>query len=107
MNSDRANKFLGSFRHDYAGTSVNSGQYLVIAASLSGDVREIEIFDSSGRDLILSVGAEGQESGQNRMRVFPGGLDRNPVHFSLGQRLSIAPVGASADSGVLIVNMWG
>lgn len=107
MTGRRANKFIGSFRHSYAATSVNSGAWLEISSALDNNVRELEIFDGSSEDLVLSVGASGDESSHLRNRVFPGGLDRQEVTFDAGQRLAISPVSGNATSGVLLVNMWG
>lgn len=92
-------------RNSYAVTSVTTGAYVQLVASVASAIKEIEIFDSSGESLVLALGASGSEA--DKVYVFPGGNGRIPMQISVGQRLSIKAVSANAISGELLINFYG
>jgi hypothetical protein len=92
-------------RLDYTVTSVTTGAYVTLSASLAAAVKEIHIFDSSGQTLLFAVGAPGSEV--DRFYIFPGGNDRFPISIAAGARVSIKAVSATANSGEISVNFLG
>lgn len=92
-------------RNDYTGTAVTTAAYVQLIASLAFDVKEIEIFDSSGETLKLALGAAASEVDQ--LLVFPGGNGRIPFSASATDRLSIRAVSANATVGEVSINLYG
>lgn len=91
-------------RNDYTSTSVTTGAWVQLVASLSSEVQEIEIFDSSGQTLELGTGAAASEA--RLILVFPGGNGRVPVRIASGTRVSIRAVSATANAGELDINFY-
>lgn len=92
-------------RHDYSSVNVTTGAWVQLLASCPR-AKFIEIFDSGGRVMELSLGASGAES-SNIIPFFivPGGKPtENYVPISEGARLSIRAVDASATNGQIIIN---
>jgi hypothetical protein len=94
-----------TIRNDYTSTNVTTSAYVELDSSLNGSVRALDVFDSSGRVLLLAIGAAGSEIDQ--LMIPPGGLS-GLVHFyaEKGNRLSIKAVDASATSGQLVINLY-
>jgi len=92
-------------RNDYTSTSVTTGAWVQLVASLGADVTELEIFDSSGQTLELGIGAAASES--RLVLVFPGGNGRIPVAIASGARISIRAVSATANAGEIDINFYG
>lgn len=93
-------------RNDYTGTNVTTSAYVTLDSALNQDTRSIEIFDSSGRTLVLAKGAAGSEI-DLPFYIVPGG-NANVVDVGLiplGTRLSIKAIDATASTGVLILNL--
>ncbi len=96
--------FVQSARNAYASVNVTTGAYVQLIASTSAAVNAIEVFDSSGQDLILGTGGAGVETAGPR--IVPGG--NGPVSYKIaaGTRLSIKAVSATASAGILIINLY-
>lgn len=93
------------YRNAYSTTSVTTGAYVELIASMPAAVKEVEIFDSSGETLVLAIGDSGSEI--NKIFVFPGGNGRVPLQIASGARLSIRAVSANATSGEFTANFYG
>lgn len=105
--SAQAKVVVQSIRNDYSSTNVTTSAYVQLDSSLNQDTRSLEIFDSSGRTLVLARGASGSEV-DLPFYIVPGG-NANIVDVGLlprGTRLSIKAVDASATTGVLILNLY-
>lgn len=92
-------------RNDYTSTSVTTGAWVQLVASLGAAVTELEIFDSSGETLELGTGAAAAET--RLILVVPGGNGRVPVAIAAATRLSIRAVSATASVGELDINIYG
>lgn len=93
-----------SIRNDYTSTSVTTSAWVEIVASLSADVQEIEIFDSSGQTLELGVGGSGSEARQ--LYILPGGNGKVPLRIASGARVSVKAASATASVGELVINFY-
>lgn len=102
--SDNANKLIQKVTHAHS-TPVTTSAYTQLDAALDGDVKVMEIFDSSGECLVLAYGAAGSEV--DHCYVVPGGNGRIPILLPEGVRLSVKAVSADTASGSLYINMWG
>jgi len=91
-------------RNDYASTNVTTSAYVELVASMTSAATEIEIFDSSGQDLLLAVGAAGDEVDQ--MRIFPGGNGRVPLAIAQSARVAVKAASGTANVGVLLINFY-
>lgn len=92
-------------RLDYTITSVTTGAYVQLKASLAAAVKEVQIFDSSGQTLVLAVGGAGSEV--DRFYIIPGGNGRLPVTIAASSRVAIKAVSATANAGEIAVNFLG
>ncbi len=93
-------------RNDYTSTSVTTGAYVQLIASVgSTAVTEIEIFDSSGQTLVLATGAGGAEVDQ--FYILPGGNGRMSFSIAASTRVAVKAVSATASVGELTVNFYG
>ena len=94
-----------TLRNDYSSTNVNTSAWVELDASIDKNVTSIEIFDSSGETLKLSVGpASGAEV--DTMHIVPGGNGLIGFVMNPGQRLAIRAVSGNATTGELIINMY-
>lgn len=90
----------------YSTTNVTTGAWVQLLASVGATaIKEIEIFDSSGETLELGVGAVGSEVSNSY--IFPGGNGRIPMQIAALSRLSVKAVSATANSGELVINLYG
>lgn len=96
---------IQTIRNVYSGTNVTTSAYVELSSSLSYDVGEFDIFDSSGQTLVLAYGPAGSEV--DWMFIMPGGNGRGKCHLPDGVRLSIKAVSATASTGDLLINIWG
>lgn len=90
----------------YSATNVTTGAWVELLSSVgAADIKEIEIFDSSGETLELGVGAAASEV--SKAYVVPGGNGRIPLQITAGTRLAIQAVSATANSGEIVINLYG
>lgn len=89
-------------RNDYSSTNVTTATYVQLIASTTLEVNRLLIFDSSGQDLVLAIGAAASEVDQ--IQIAPGGWD-SPVELFVpsGSRVSIKSKSATASSGILLI----
>lgn len=87
-------------RNVYSSTNVTTGAYVELVASTSMDINRLHIFDSSGQDLVLAVGAAASEVDQ--IQIFPGGIDAD-LFIPSGSRISVKAVSATANAGILAI----
>jgi hypothetical protein len=92
-------------RNDYTSTSVTTGAWVQLVASLSAAVSEIDIFDSSGQTLELGTGAAASET--RLLIITPGGNSRLPVAIAAGTRVSVRAISGTASVGELDINFFG
>lgn len=98
--------YVGRVRLVYSATNVTTGAWVQLLASVGATaVREIEIFDSSGETLELGLGAAGSEVAN--VYVIPGGNGKIPVQIAANARLAIKAVSATANSGEIVLNLYG
>lgn len=98
--------YVNRVRLVYSSTNVTTGAWVQLLASVgSTAIKEIEIFDSSGETLELGVGTAGSEVSESY--VFPGGNGRIPMQIVANARLAIKAVSATANSGEIIINLYG
>lgn len=91
-------------RNDYSSVNVTTSAYVQLVASLTTTTTEIEIFDSSGQDLVLATGGAGSEVDQ--VSIFPGGNGRIPLAITSGTRISIKAVSGTASTGIILINFY-
>jgi len=91
-------------RHDYS-SPVTTAAYTELVASTSSDIKELQIFDSSGQTLVIAIGAAASEV--DKLYIFPGGNGNIKAIIPSGSRISIKAVSATADAGELSVNFLG
>lgn len=89
-------------RNDYSVTPVTTGAYVQLVASLSQDIKELEIFDSSGQTLAIATGGAGSEV--DRFYIIPGGNGRVIENIPSGTRVSVIAISANATVGELTIN---
>jgi hypothetical protein len=94
-----------TIRNDYSVTPVTTGAWVQLVASTLSDVKEIEIFDSSGQTLELGLGGSGSEV--RKIIIFPGGNGRIPCQIAAGSRVSIQAISANASVGEIDINFYG
>ena len=90
--------------NSYAGVPVTSGAWVELT-SAAPDVRRVQIFDSSGQIMQLGYGAPGSEAAF--MLIPPGGNGVIDLYIPENTRVSLRANGASATSGVFIMNIFG
>jgi hypothetical protein len=95
---------VDKLRHDYSSVNVTTGAYVQLIASTTGTIRKLEIFDSSGRTLVLATGAAASEV--DLLYITPGGNGTITVTIASGTRLSIKAVSANATAGELVLNTY-
>lgn len=88
-----------------SGAGVSTSAYTQLVSSLSGAVKELYIFDSSGRALLLAVGGSGSEIDQ--VYIEPGGTGMVRLAIPASSRLSVKAVDAAATTGQLLVAFLG
>lgn len=89
-------------RNNYSTTNVTTAAYVQLVASTANNINRLWIFDSSGQDLVLAVGAAAAEVDQ--IQISPGGWDSSvDLFIPSGSRISIKAVSASATSGTLLI----
>jgi hypothetical protein len=89
---------------DYAATNVTTGAWVQLVASVSANVEELQIFDSSGQTLEIGIGAAASEA---RLFLIPPGGTVVQAKILAGARVSIRAVSSLAQSGNLVVNYIG
>ena len=87
-------------KHDYVSTNVTTGAQVSVT-TLSNDIKEVDIFDSSGQDIFLKV------NGSNKMYISPGGNGKVPFIASSGDTIEIQAASDTADAGFLLINFIG
>lgn len=95
---------VGIFRHDYQAVAVTTAAYTELVSATTEDVNELFVFDSSGRTLILALGAIGFEA--DKVYVIPGGNGTIPWAIPSGSRISIKAVGTNATKGEINATLW-
>lgn len=103
--SAKVGKPVQVIRLDYSSTNVTTGAWVQLSSGLDQSVREISVFDSSGRVLQLGTGASGSEVAIP-FYITPGGFDLAPCIVEKGVRLAIKAVDASATTGQLVINFY-
>jgi hypothetical protein len=105
LNTDGLSKVHAPVRNNYASVNVTTAAYVELVSSLSAAAKALHIFDSSGRTLVLAVGAAASEVDQ--IFIVPGGNDFIPLAIAAGSRISIKAVSANATSGELNISFLG
>lgn len=89
-------------RNDYSSINVTTAAYVQLVASTTNDINKLYIFDSSGQDLLLAVGAAGFEVDQ--IQISPGGWNAAiSLNIPAGSRISVKAVSGTANQGVLLI----
>lgn len=83
---------------------VTTAAWTELVASLGSPINRMEIFDSSGKLLMLGVGPEGEEG--QLLNVYPGGNGMIDVKLPGGIRLSIKAIDADATTGFITINFY-
>lgn len=84
---------------------VTTAAYLTLTAAVADDVAEVEVDNSTGRTLVLAVGAAGLEV--NKLIVFPKGLSRQLLTIASGARISLKSLHTNATVGEVNINYFG
>jgi hypothetical protein len=93
-------------RHNYTLVNVTDAAWVQIVVSLAADIVAMNVFDSSGQDMILGYGPAGSEV--TKLQIPPGGFD-SPQDCVLpaGMRLAIKAVSGTASVGINLINFLG
>jgi hypothetical protein len=88
---------------DYSSSNITNAAWFTFVA-LTANVRELEIFDSSGEIIDVSI-----DGGVNILfTITPGGNERVPEVIASGSTISIRSKSAAlVNSGVLLMNLRG
>lgn len=105
LNTDGLVRVNAPVRIDYTSNNVTTAAYTQLVASLSGATKAIQIFDSSGRALVLATGAAASEVDQ--IYIEPGGTGPVLIAIPAGTRISVKAVDANATQGQLLVAFLG
>lgn len=89
-------------RHNYQSTNVTTTAYVTLIASTSEQINELQIFDSSGKTLVIAVGGVGSEVDQ--IYVFPGGNGNTNLKIAALSRVSVKAISGDAVKGELTIN---
>lgn len=89
---------------NYSTTNVTTGAWVQLISSVTANIDEIQIFDSSGQTLELGIGAAASET--RLFLISPGGTTVQ-ARIASGSRVSIRAVSGTASSGALVVNYIG
>lgn len=92
------------FRNVYSMNNVTTAAYVEITPGLEDDINEIDLFDSSGRTLVLAFGAPGEE--EDQFWIVPGGNGTVPIVIPAGTRVSFKAVDATASAGVALMTFY-
>ncbi len=92
--------------NDYSTGNVTTAAYtqLIAAASVTSQANQVEIFDSSGQVMIIAFGGAGSEVDQ--FYVTPGGNGMIRVKVPVSTRVSIKAKTATANAGLITVNLY-
>jgi hypothetical protein len=97
---------LAKARIDFSTTSVTTGAWVQLIASVGGTlVRRVQIFMSQGNTLELGFGAAASEVSQ--IYIFPGGNEVFEMEIPANTRLSVRAISSTANTGELLVNLLG
>jgi hypothetical protein len=77
--------------------SITTGAYTEVVASLSANVKTLDIFNSTGEALYLATGAAGSES--DKYIIPPGGPGIIPIRFKAGTRISVKAIDSNTTTG--------
>ena len=94
------------YRHVYSTTNVTTAAWVQIIAATPSDIKEFEVYDSSGQTMLLATGAPGAEV--IIAQIPPGGM-AGVANFTIaaGTRISTKAVSGTANSGTLVFNGRG
>jgi hypothetical protein len=103
-----ARKPIYKFRHSISTTNITLAAWVQVLASMPVAVGAMEIFNSSGQILKLSLGAAGvEDASEINYYVLPNGSPiLIPIEVSKGKRLSAKAVDGNAAVGDLIFNFF-
>lgn len=85
--------------------TITTGAYTQLTASLTDDVSEIEVSNSTGKTLVLALGAAASEV--DLMIIPTGGLQRQAVAIANGERVSVRALNANTSVGEVNINYYG
>lgn len=91
--------------HNYASVNVTTAAYTQIHAAIPFNVKKLQIFDGSGRVMLISLGGAGSEVA--KLYVVPGGNGDIDCVIAAGTRVAIKAIDANATTGALIINFIG
>lgn len=102
-------KAIGTLVLDAASSSISTGAWTQVSASVQRAASYVEIFNSTGATLAVSTGSAGQESSHILpYTVLQGGSSiLVPLEVTSGNRLSVKSLDNAATSGVLVMNLFG
>lgn len=95
---------VGKLTHDYAATNVTTSAWVLVSTTIPAAASAVEIFDSSGRIMKMSI-----DNGVTELKFYitPGGPDTLlPVEWKKGSSLYLKAQDASATVGNLIMNFY-
>lgn len=95
-------------RHDYSADQATTAAWTEVIAEMPVSACAVEIFDSSGRILMISTGDAGSEDDATiPYFILPGGSSIFlPLEFGRGKRISVKAVDADAATGSLVMNFF-
>lgn len=78
--------------------------YEEVTPGLEDSINEIDIFDSSGRTLVIAFGAAGFE--EDQFWVVPGGNGTVPIVIPAGTRVALKAISGNATSGENLMTFY-
>jgi hypothetical protein len=91
-----------TYVRSYNSSSISDAAWTQIVASTASRIRKLHIFDSSGEQVRLAVGAGGAEV--EVWRIEPGGPGAVELTIAAGSRLSIRAASGTISDGDLVIN---
>lgn len=98
-----------TFRYDYSTGNILQSAWGQVLASSPKPACAVEIFDSSGRALSLSLGdALAEDAAVVPYTITPNGSSiLLPIEVARAKRISVKPLDGDATEGQLIINFFG
>lgn len=90
------------YARDYSVSNISDAAWSEIVASTGARIRKMHIFDSSGAQVKLAMGAAGAES--EVFRIEPGGPGGVELVIPVNTRLSVRAASGTISTGDLVIN---
>lgn len=103
-------KPVGTFYIDASSTNITTSDWSALTSSVPRAASCMEIFNSTGFTFSLSKGTPGSESLPENLLPYTilqgGSSDMIPMDVMNGKPLTVKALDGTADSGILVINLF-